>query len=338
MQECILLVDDSPPSIQLMGRMLADHGELRFATSGQAALEMMRGTAPDLVLLDAEMPGMSGFEVCCAMKAEPELADIPVIFVTAHGGAEFEVAALDVGAADFIAKPVHETLLRARVRTQLRLKRLADELRLAATHDALTGAANRRGFERALEREWRRSQRNGLWLSLMLVDVDHFKLYNDHYGHIAGDTALGAVAGALREACMRPTDVVGRYGGEEFAVLLPDTPDCGAIHIAHRLLETMQRLGIAHATSPTAAHLTVSVGITTLPESDNIPPRASDELCCAPARPVENFLKSADRALYAAKHAGRAQAWHLDHLAGNEPWPALALVDSGRCARAGMAA
>ncbi|MBL8485390.1 MAG: response regulator, partial [Rhodocyclaceae bacterium] len=195
MQQSILLVDDNPPAIQLMGRMLADHGELRFATSGPAALALMRGAPPDLVLLDAEMPGMSGFEVCTAMKCEADLADIPIIFVTGHDSPEFEVAALDMGAADFIAKPVHEPLLRARVRTQLRLKTLADELRRVAAQDDLTGTANRRGFERALEREWRRSQRTGEPLSLMIIDVDHFKLYNDHYGHVAGDAALSAVAG-----------------------------------------------------------------------------------------------------------------------------------------------
>ena len=147
----ILLVDDDPGAIQLMGRILADLGQLRFATNGKDALRLARDSAPDLILLDAEMPGMSGFELLKALKAEHALSDVPVIFITSHAEVGFEVSALDLGAADFIAKPLRSSRVLARVRTQLRVKHMADELRRTATTDALTGVSNRRHFDELLE-------------------------------------------------------------------------------------------------------------------------------------------------------------------------------------------
>ncbi len=292
----LLLVDDSPAMIQLLARMLAGTGRLRFATSGLAALEQLRLAPADLVLLDAEMPGMSGFEVCAAMKADPALADVPVIFVTSHSGTEFELQGLDAGAVDFIAKPVSEPLLLARVRTQLRVKRLTDELRRMATVDALTGLANRRGLDAALRREWQRAQRDGEPLALLLIDVDHFKKYNDRHGHPAGDACLQAVAAALQGGSQRPADVVARYGGEEFALLLPQTDEAGAVHVAQRILQTLDAMALPHGASPTAPLVTVSIGV-----CSHVP-------ASAPALQVADLLCSADQALYAAKAAGRARA------------------------------
>src|SRR3984957_5292421 len=179
----ILLVDDDPGAIQLMGRILAGVGQLRFATNGHDALRLARESAPDLILLDAEMPGMNGFELLRMLKAESSLAEVPVIFITSHNEAGFEVSALDMGAADFIAKPLRASRVLARVRSQLRVKHMADELRRTATTDGLTGVANRRQFDVSLESEWRRAQRSGEPVSLLMIDVDHFKLYNDLYGH-----------------------------------------------------------------------------------------------------------------------------------------------------------
>nr|WP_145545697.1 diguanylate cyclase [Variovorax boronicumulans] len=291
----LLIVDDNPTMVQLLARMLAGMGRLRFATGGAAALDQLRKLPADLVLLDAEMPGMSGFEVCEAMKADPALADIPVIFVTGHSDAAFELRGLESGAVDFIAKPVSEPLLLARVRTQLRLKRLADELRRLATVDALTGLSNRRAFDNALEREWHRALRDGEPLALLLMDVDHFKKYNDHYGHPAGDACLQAVAGALQHQANRPADLAARYGGEEFALLLPNTTLDGAGHIAARLGEAVAALALAHAASPTRPTVSISIGVSgRMPET---PPR------CGPS----DLLTRADEALYAAKAGGRAR-------------------------------
>ena len=315
-RESLLLVDDDPGTIQLLGKILAGVGDLRFATQGSVALEMARAQPPDLILLDAEMPDMSGFQVCEAMKADPLLADIPVIFVTAHSDASFEVAGFAIGAVDFIAKPVSAPLVQARVQTQLRLKRVSDELRRLSLVDPLTGVGNRRRFEDALDREWRRAHRDGQPLSLMLADIDHFKQFNDLYGHPTGDQCLRSVATAMASALLRPGDIVTRYGGEEFAVVLPQTSRIAAQYVAHRLLGVVEALQIEHADSPTASHVTMSLGISCYDDENGCwrskPPDSrsneDDPAGCSAA----DLLFAADGALYAAKGAGRARAMMLE--------------------------
>jgi len=296
----ILLVDDDPGAIQLMGRILGSVGTLRFAANGRDALRLALHSAPDLILLDAEMPGMSGFELLQTLKTEPSLADVPVIFITSHNEAGFEVSALDMGAADFIAKPLRSSRVLARVRTQLRVKHMADTLRRTATTDGLTGVANRRQFDVSLQSEWLRAHRSGEPLSLLMIDVDHFKLFNDLYGHSQGDTCLCRVTQALQSACRRPADLLARYGGEEFMILLPQTPRQGAKHMAQHVLDAVRALGISHENSPTARHLTVSVGIGCY----------DDATACwaSPAHGLRacDLVEAADKALYCAKQAGRA--------------------------------
>jgi len=258
----------------------------------------------------AEMPGMSGFHLLQTLKGESDLKDVPVIFITSHGEAGFEVSALEMGAADFIAKPLKPSRVLARVRTQLRVKHLTDELRRTATSDALTGVANRRSFDEMLECEWLRAQRTGEPVSLLMVDVDHFKLFNDRYGHPKGDACLRDVALALVGACQRPADLVARYGGEEFVALLPQTPRPGAERMADKVLNAVQALGIAHVDSPTRSHVSVSVGIACYD------PGAHGEKSFAELRSgntpfgpnASDLVLAADKALYCAKDAGRAQS------------------------------
>lgn len=298
----ILLVDDDPGAIQLMGRILAEVGKLRFATNGKDALRLARESAPDLILLDAEMPGMSGFELLRTLKAESPLADVPVIFITSHSEAGFEVSALDMGAADFIAKPLKSSRVLARVRTQLRMKHMADELRRTAATDSLTGVANRRQFDESLEREWLRARRSGDPVSLLMIDVDHFKLYNDRYGHSKGDVCLRHVTQALLRACKGPAGLVARYGGEEFVILLPQTPRHGAQRMAQQVLDEVAALGIFHEDLQTTHYVSVSVGVACFDdasacwEDNSHAVRASD------------LVQAADKALYSAKQAGRGQA------------------------------
>lgn len=332
MKDSILLVDDDPGAIQLLARILQDTGELRFATSGEDALRLAREAPPDLILLDAEMPGMSGFQACEALKAEPSLADVPGIFVTKHGEPAFEVAGFDLGAADFIAKPFHAESVLARVKRQLRVKHMADELTQIATIDALTGIANRRCFDEWLDREWRHARRSGAPLALLMIDVDHFKPFNDCYGHPAGDACLRSIAHALVGKSLRPSDLAARYGGEEFVMLLPQTPRSGAEHMARSVLHAVERLSITHATSPTARHVTVSIGVGCYD---------IDSACWASPSPLSRFaddpmtrcspndlVDAADRALYSAKHAGRAQARLLDIADHAAPERARAVGDS----------
>jgi diguanylate cyclase (GGDEF)-like protein len=311
--DSILLVDDDPGVIQLLGRILATVGDLRFATNGEDALRLAQESPPDLILLDAEMQGMSGYRVLDALKARPEMADVPVIFVTGHAEPAFEVSAFEAGAADFIAKPIRAALILARVSTQLRLKRMADQLRMAAATDGLTGVANRRKFDHVLEQEWQRALRGADPLSLLLIDVDHFKSYNDRYGHPKGDQGLRLVAKALIHSVQRTGDLVARCGGEEFGVVLPQTARVGAQHVAQRMVRAVNALDIVHAASTTARQLTISIGIACydaessgwvsnpaevryLGEDRRLPCTAAD------------LVMTADKALYAAKRAGRAQS------------------------------
>jgi diguanylate cyclase (GGDEF)-like protein len=312
MNDSILLVDDDPGVIQLLGRILASVGELRFATNGEDALRLAQESPPDLVLLDAEMQGMSGYRVLDALKARPELADVPVIFVTGHSEPAFEVSAFEAGAADFISKPVRAALILARVSTQLRLKRMADQLRVAAATDGLTGLANRRKFDQTLEQEWQRSLRGADPLSMLLIDVDHFKLFNDRYGHPKGDHALRSVAKALVGSVRRAGDLVARCGGEEFGMLLPQTARTGALTVAQRVLKAVKALDIGHLGSPTARQLTVSIGVASYDEDsacwvDN----PADVRYVGPERQLHcsapDLVVAADKALYSAKRAGRAQ-------------------------------
>ncbi len=316
MGDSILLVDDDPGTIQLMARMLNDLGDLRFATNGQDALRLAHESTPDLILLDTEMPGLSGFDVCRRLKADPALVGVSVIFVTSHSEPEFEIAGFELGAADFIAKPVSERLVRARVKTQLRVKHMADELRRIAMIDGLTAVANRRHFDETLDLEWRRSRRSGQPLALLMIDVDHFKPFNDQYGHPAGDVCLQSVALALMSVSLRPADLVARYGGEEFVVLLPGTSRAGAEHVARAVLDAVEGLEIAHEASLTAQYVTVSVGVACYDD---------DSPCWAPPSPASRFrddlstrcfphelVQAADKALYSAKRSGRARARLLD--------------------------
>ena len=318
MNSSILLVDDDPVIIHRISRILADVAVLRFATNGEAALRLARESVPDLILLDSEMPGMSGFQVCEILKADPDFADVPVIFVTSHSDTAVHVAGLELGAVDFIAKPISEPLLLARVKSQLRIKRLTDELRHISTIDALTEVANRRRFDELLAREWRRGVRERSPIAVLLIDVDYFKRFNDRYGHPAGDACLHAVAQALVRSCYRPADLVARYGGEEFVILLPQSARQGAEFVAQRVLGELLALAKPHAASPVAKHVTVSVGIGFLegPAADG----SSSDLVVA-----------ADKSLYAAKSAGRAQAWVLDaaHIDTEDPAP-LAALPPGR--------
>jgi len=287
----ILVVDDAMENIQILHGALQDEHEVLFALDGRRALELARTQHPDLILLDAVMPDMDGYAVCQELLASPETAGIPVIFVTALKSPEDETRALEAGAADFISKPVNAAVVRARVRTQLTVKRQRDALRALLLVDALTGVANRRAFDERLDAEWRRCGRAGLPVALMLVDIDHFKLYNDHYGHPGGDATLVQVASAMRRAAARSQDLVARYGGEEFAILLPQLDAHGATGVARRLMQELERMAIPHAASPTAPHLTVSMGIACMnPGEFSFP---------------ADLIQVADALLYQAKANGR---------------------------------
>jgi diguanylate cyclase (GGDEF)-like protein len=294
----ILIVDDDPVMVRVLARILAPMGEILFATDGESALRMVRERSPDAVLLDVEMPGMSGFDVCRAIKDDPSNADLPILFVSGHTDIETEAKGLEVGAVDYIMKPPSPPIVRARMRTQLVLRERTRQLLRLASIDGLTGLPNRRSFDETLDQEWRRARRNRTPLSLALIDIDFFKRYNDHYGHQAGDDCLKMVASTLAHAAERPGEIVARYGGEEFAVVLPlcDVPTARAL--AEKMRKRIADLGLPHAGSLIGDHVTISCGVATL----------MGDIESARAMPDEAALiTAADQALYAAKEAGRDQ-------------------------------
>lgn len=206
-------------------------------------------------------------------------------------------------------KPVRPAPLQARVKTQLRLSEATSALRQLSLTDSLTGVANRRRFDDVLHQEWRRARRAGNPLSLMMADVDHFKLYNDHYGHPASDACLRQVAQLLRSTSQRPGDLVARYGGEEFALLMPETDLQGALHVADLVIAAMAAAGLEHLRSPTARHVTVSLGLASIdlasPDWGRWTGRQPDAGAFDDAQVI---TLAADQALYAAKAGGRARA------------------------------
>jgi diguanylate cyclase (GGDEF)-like protein len=290
----LLVVDDQPVNIQALYQAFAADHQVLMATSGEQALALCASQQPDLVLLDVVMPGVDGHEVCRRLKADVATCDIPVIFVTAHSDEAAETLGLALGAVDFISKPVNPAIVRARVRTHLTLKAQSDLLRQWVYIDGLTGVHNRRHFDERLAAEWGRAVRNGTPLSVVLLDVDFFKRFNDHYGHQAGDDCLRQLAATLKACVKRPGDLVARYGGEEFVCLLPDTALAGALDLARQLGADVAALGLPHARSDVADVVTISLGVCT---------KADGAVGSASA-----LLREADAQLYIAKSRGRHQA------------------------------
>lgn len=290
-RQSVLIVDDEPGNIQIIAEILRDECDLCFATSGGEALRIAQRVSPDLVLLDVLMPDMDGFEVCRRLKADPATHNTPVVFVTARGDVEDETRGLEVGGSDYITKPISLPVVRARVRVHLRLKRYEDQLRASALVDGLTGIANRRRLNEILDLEWRRARRSAEPVSVILADVDHFKLYNDRYGHLEGDACLQRVSGTIARSIRRPGDLAARYGGEEFACVLPATDREGAVHLAEVIRTAVLNERMPHADSPVGPCVTVSIGVASMVPGEGVVPA--------------DLLKRADDMLYQAKRAGR---------------------------------
>jgi diguanylate cyclase (GGDEF)-like protein len=294
MESTILIIDDHPDTIRLLSAMLRDQARVLFATNGMAGLEIARAQRPQLILLDLQMKSMDGFAVCERIMADPDLRHCPVIFVTASAGIENEIACLDAGAVDFIPKPLSGPVVQARVRTHLRLQAALASLDKLANVDGLTGLHNRRFFDERMAAEVARHRRQGAALGLALADVDHFKLYNDYYGHQLGDECLRAVAQALAQCTRRPGEVVARYGGEGFVVLLPHCGGEDALRYGQQVCQQVAGLRLPHEASGVASYVTISVGVCSLA------PDGPDD--------ASALLEAADRALYEAKRTGRNRA------------------------------
>jgi diguanylate cyclase (GGDEF)-like protein len=292
-KQLILIVDDTPLNIRVLAEALSAEYRVKVASSGHAALDIIASQGlPDLILLDVMMPEMDGYEVCRQLKQNVDTKRIPVIFVTAKTDVVDEEMGLKLGAVDYITKPFHMAIVKARVRNQINLKLKTDLLESYVMLDGLTNISNRRRFDEVLDVEWKRAQRSDLPFSLIMADIDYFKLYNDHYGHAAGDLCLKKVAAALNHSISRPSDVAARYGGEEFSIILPDTDDDGAYNIAEYFRSYVEELQIPHIQSDVSEFVTVSVGLA----------------CCITPGAKESpsiLIEKADQMLYLAKESGR---------------------------------
>jgi diguanylate cyclase (GGDEF)-like protein len=296
----LLIVDDSPDALDVARVRLAKEGlEILCADGGVSGLELAHREKPDLILLDLEMPDMSGFDVCRALKADVDLCMIPVLFVSASSTAEDKVRGLDLGAVDYVTKPFDAFELRARVRAALRTKHLQDLLIEHAHIDPLTGLPNRRALMENLQREWSRMQRYGNRLSFIMADVDHFKRVNDTYGHHIGDKLLQELAHVIEKQC-RQTDLPCRYGGEEFAIVVPEPTEGGAASLAERCRQEVAKIQIAAGNEMVGA--TVSFGVA--------------DATHAPSSEI--LVIHADNALYQAKNSGRNMVVSYN---ANEPSP-----------------
>ena len=290
-ESTLLVVDDEKQNRLLLTELFEGEYKVIQAKNGLQALERARSHAPDLILLDVLMPEMDGMATIRTLKREDATRNIPVIFITALDSPTDEEQGLNLGAVDYIAKPFHPSIVRVRVRNHLQIvhqRRLLEQL---AALDGLTGIPNRRRFDESYALEWRRCQRAGQPLSLVVADVDHFKAYNDTLGHAAGDRVLQEVAAVLRQCARRPGDLAARYGGEEFVLLLPETGAQEAQMLAEELRAKLEARGLTHPASPVGASVTLSIG------------GASTTPMQAEADPA--FFPLADAALYQAKASGR---------------------------------
>ncbi|MFN6461703.1 MAG: PleD family two-component system response regulator [Nostoc sp. DedVER02] len=298
-QSLVLIVDDEPFIRMILRHFLEREGyKIAEAQNGREAIKAFNQLHPDIILLDAIMPDMDGFECCTHLELLDCSKHTPVLMITGLEDQESVDRAFAVGAMDYVTKPIHWPVLRQRVKRliqqsqlQQKLETVNLELQRLVTIDGLTQVANRRRFEEYLNQEWQRLKREQRPLSLILCDVDFFKLYNDTYGHRVGDRCLQEIAKAIKDIINRPADLVARYGGEEFAVILPDTETEGAIHVAEKICYAVRTLAIPHQSSQVSAYVTISTGFTT-----EIPQPDSD---------LEEMIAAADRALYQAKAAGR---------------------------------
>ncbi|MGL1890653.1 MAG: diguanylate cyclase [Spirochaetaceae bacterium] len=307
----ILIVDDEPKNIQLLGSILSKyHFEVEFAIDGNSCLDWVSSSHFDLILLDVMMPDLDGYTVCRKIKSDSNNKDIPIIFLTAKVESDEIIQGFDAGGVDYIIKPFKTSELMARINAQLQivemkealleknilLANLNKELNIAnekldnlSKTDPLTGIANRRYMDEVLNKEWKRAVRNNSSLSFIILDIDFFKLFNDNYGHIKGDECLKLVANQLDREIKRSTDLVARFGGEEFAIILPETED--VLETAENCRKAIENLQIPHEFSESLNVVTISVGVSTV-----IPTKDMN---------VHKLMDSADKGLYRAKESGR---------------------------------
>jgi len=288
----ILIVDDSLTNLEVLTMILMVNYEVYTSRESSQALQMAKEKDIDLILLDIEMPGLNGYEVCRILKKDPETLNIPVIFVTSRTDALAEEEGLEAGAIDYVTKPFSPAIIKSRIKNHLKLKNYQDMLKELSMRDGLTGLYNKRRFAEKMEYEWARAVREKTTLSVLMIDIDYFKKFNDHYGHLEGDACLKLVAETISGSLEKPGHMAARFGGEEFACLLPATSRDEAIAISKKILKNIKRLHIPHEKSDVGEIVTISLGSATADRVDD-------------SFSIPDLIGTADRFLYKAKVSGR---------------------------------
>jgi len=286
----ILIADDEKTNLDILGSILSPIYNLIISRSGARAIELAKERQPDLILLDVLMPDMTGFDVIEKLKESEITARIPVIFITGLSNDEDEERGFFLGAVDYITKPFNKAIVKARVNTHIRIVDQMRTIEQIGLVDMLTKISNRRGFEERLKVEWNRALREKTSISILVMDIDKFKNYNDTYGHQQGDAALKAFADTASKSLMRGVDFAARWGGEEFIILLPSTNIDGAAEIAERVRKNVEAVSIP-TDEGIETKITVSIGVC------SIVPTPNDF--------IKDFIEKADRAMYRAKQEGR---------------------------------
>ena len=288
----ILIVDDNKQNIELLMELFRGEYRVVAALNARRAMKVaLSDSPPDLILSDILMPETDGYELCALLKENPDTKKIPLIFVTAVSEVMDESRGFDLGAMDYITKPFHPPMVKARVRLHLNLKRKQELLEQYAFLDALTELPNRRRFDEIMDTEWNRAIRANTTLSIIFMDIDHFKRFNDTYGHGQGDECLRKVASAIRQPMRRAGDFVARYGGEEFVAVVPYVTHEEAMELAEKIRSHITDLGLEHASSDISPHVSLSMGVATIAPRQDLP--------------ASTLLEAADKMLYAAKAQGR---------------------------------
>ena len=295
----ILLVEDSATLRAVMVNYIEMYGhEAVTANSGEEALQILETLSVDMIIMDVEMPGLDGFETTRLIRESLGNFWIPIIFVTGKNDDDSLEEGIAAGGDDYLVKPVSKIILHAKIKAMERISAMRDEMRTLneelielSQRDSMTGLYNRRAFDEKASEQWAIAARNKEPLTILLLDVDHFKLYNDCYGHMAGDDCLRKVAQTLQRCFNRPGDIVARYGGEEFIALLPNTGKSGAEHVAEHLRVAIEELQIKHKESLTSRYVTVSIGGTVVNFTTGTD--------------LDTQVELADTTLYHSKNRGR---------------------------------
>jgi len=287
----ILIVSEKSNEIQILNEILQKQYKVYFANTAEKAIDITNSNNLDLILLNTLMQEPHVDELCEQLQTNENFENIPILFLMSKDETEYEAKGFIIGASDYITWPFNTTLVEARVRNYVELKQQRDFIKTLSSLDGLTRVANRPRFEEILYQEWWRAVRYNTELSLLMIDIDYFRQYNENYGYLAGDHCLKTIASKLESKLNRPSDLLARYEGNEFVSILPDTDREGALHVANILIKSVAELKIPHQYSATADHVTLSIGVASIVPSVLFH--------------TEDLITIAKNSLYEAKYEGR---------------------------------